>query len=90
LEVASTPKIAAQPETASACATSGDRAALDAADWLNLAGTPTFALMALLTAVIGGGAMDIGMVTMYLLMSAFHAAHWLKLVSSRGSGPRQP
>jgi hypothetical protein len=44
--------------------------------------------MALLTGVMGdGGAMDMahvspmtGMVTMYLLMSAFHASAWLKLV----------
>jgi hypothetical protein len=26
--------------------------------------------------------MDIGMVTMYLLMSVFHSAHWLRLFSS--------
>jgi hypothetical protein len=30
-----------------------------------------------------------GMVPMYLLMSAFHAAPWLKLISSRRSGARQ-
>jgi hypothetical protein len=64
-----------------------------AAEWLCLAATPTFAIMALLTA-LGGGQPDIlcaamhhalpsnGMVLMYLLMSASHAAPWLKLISS--------
>ena len=60
-----------------------------AADWLSLAAAPTFAIMALLT--LAGGAPDMlcsassltGMVPMYLLMSAFHAAPWLKLVSIR-------
>jgi hypothetical protein len=68
---------------------SGNGAALDAADRLSLAATPTFAIMALLTAVLGGRPMDIGMVTMYLLMSAFHSAYWLKLVCSRRSSSRQ-
>jgi hypothetical protein len=31
-----------------------------------------------------------GMVPMYLLMSAFHLAPWLKLVSSRRSGTCRP
>jgi hypothetical protein len=69
--------------------------ALGAAHWLCLAATPTFAIMALLTAVGGGGPHDLfcaaaqeasplsGMVCMYLLMSAFHSAPWLKLVSGR-------
>ncbi len=60
-----------------------------AADWLSLAAAPTFAIMALLT--LAGGAPDMlcsaspltGMVPMYLLMSAFHAAPWLKLLSRR-------
>jgi hypothetical protein len=50
--------------------------------------------MALLTGVLGGGAAETlcsaahvsplsGMVTMYLLMSAFHAAPWLKLIRAR-------
>lgn len=67
-------------------------AARRAAGWLSFAAAPTFAIMALLTGVFGGG--DIcsaaqgawplsGMVPMYLLMSAFHSAPWLKLVSSR-------
>jgi hypothetical protein len=64
-----------------------------AADWLCLAATPTFAIMALLTA-LGGSEPDIlcaamqhasplGMTLMYLLMSAFHAAPWLKLICGR-------
>jgi len=55
------------------------------ADWLSLAAAPTFAAMALLT--IGGGDMLCtmpgmsvlsGMSVMYLLMSFFHVAPWLK------------
>jgi uncharacterized membrane protein YeiH len=66
--------------------------ARSAADWLCLAAAPTFAVMALLTGVFGGVAPDMlcsaasplgGMVPMYLLMSAFHAAPWLKLITRR-------
>lgn len=65
-----------------------------AAQWLCLAASPTFALMALVTAVLGESGMDCmaaqspltGMVPMYLLMSAFHLAPWLKLMSG-GSRP---
>jgi hypothetical protein len=90
--------IATQRETAGACAGSGNAAAIGAADWLSLAAAPTFAIMALLTGVLGGGPLDAlcsaandasplsGMVLMYLLMSAFHSAPWLKLISSRRSG----
>ncbi len=64
---------------------------LGPAEWLSLAAAPTFAVMALLTGVLGGkpdllcaalqGASPLGgMVPMYLLMSAFHLAPWLKLV----------
>jgi hypothetical protein len=74
----------------------GDRVALRAADWLCLAAAPTFAIMAVIAGVCGGGAPDwlcaatrdasplSGMVPMYLLMSAFHSAPWLKLIFSRG------
>ena len=62
-----------------------------AANGLALAASPTFALMALLTGALGGdpaGALCStahvgplsGMAAMYLLMSAFHAAPWLKLI----------
>ncbi|HEV7601392.1 MAG TPA: hypothetical protein VGO49_14215 [Bradyrhizobium sp.] len=67
------------------------------ASWLCLAAAPTFAIMALLTAFPGAGPQDMlcaaaqhasplsGMAAMYWLMSAFHAAPWLKLISSRCS-----
>jgi hypothetical protein len=65
-----------------------------AADWLCLAATPTFAVMALITALSSGepeilcGAMHhaspfSGMIPMYLLMSVFHLAPWLKLICGR-------
>jgi hypothetical protein len=68
-------------------------AAARGAKWLGLAATPTFAMMALLTAALGAGAPSglcsaqdasplTGMVPMYLLMSAFHLAPWLKLIAS--------
>jgi len=65
------------------------------ADWLSLAAAPTFAFMALLTAVPGGSPLGMlcsttagespfsGMVLMYLLMSAFHLGPWLRLIASR-------
>ena len=71
------------------------RGTLGAADCLSLAAAPTFAVMALLTAVLGGGPLAMlcsatpdaspltGMMPMYVLMSAFHAAPWLKLISNR-------
>src|SRR5256885_14119940 len=72
---------------------SGNAAAKGAADFLYLAAAPTFAIMALLTGVLGGAADALcsiagasplgGMVPMYLLMSAFHLAPWLKLISGR-------
>src|SRR5262245_35436163 len=73
-------------------------AARGAADWVCLAAAPTFAIMALLTGVLGGGPQEMlcaaatplsGMVPMYMLMSAFHSGPWLKLISSRRSGARR-
>jgi hypothetical protein len=70
----------------------GNAAALGPADWLCLAAAPTFATMALLTGVFGDGQMAMmcstapgasplnGMAAMYLLMSAFHLAPWLRLI----------
>lgn len=67
--------------------------ALGVADWLCLAAAPTFAIMALITGMSGQGQMNMpcatmhdasplsGMAVMYLLMSAFHLAAWLKLLS---------
>jgi hypothetical protein len=89
--------IVTQRETTGACVGSNAEA-LGAADWLYLAAAPTFAIMALLTGVLGGAPPDMscaaaqhaspltGMVPMYLLMSAFHSAPWLKLISRRRSG----
>ena len=76
----------------------GVTAAVGLAEWLCLGATPAFAIMALLTGALGGSPPDMlcsaaqdaaplsGMVPMYLLMSAFHSAPWLKLVSNRRSG----
>jgi hypothetical protein len=67
---------------------------------LSLAAAPTYATMALLASVLGGGSPNIlcsaahdasplsGMVPMYLLMGVFHLAPWLKLVAGRRSGAR--
>lgn len=73
-------------------------AGLGAAGWLGLAAAPAFAMMALLAGSLGGGSPDMlcsadasplgGMVPMYLLMSAFHSAPWLKLISNRRSAVR--
>jgi hypothetical protein len=64
---------------------------LGASNWLRLAAAPTFAIMALLTAVDGGPKDMVcstmrdaspltGMVAMYVLMSIFHSRPWLKLI----------
>jgi hypothetical protein len=66
---------------------------LGIADWLCLAAAPTFAAMALLACIhTGDGMMSClgadaslltGMPVMYLLMSAFHLAPWLRVISGR-------
>jgi hypothetical protein len=68
---------------------------------LPLAAAPAFALMALLTGIQDSGMPGMlcsaahgawpltGMLPMYLLMSAFHSAPWLKLISSRRCGAGQ-
>jgi hypothetical protein len=72
----------------------GSHAAPGAAGWLGLAAAPTFALMALWTGIFSGqsdmlcmgvqGSSPMsGMTVIYLLMSAFHAAPWLRLISGR-------
>jgi hypothetical protein len=71
----------------------GSDIARRAAGFLHLAAAPTSAAMALVTGVLGGGADMLcsaaapspfsGMLPMYLLMSAFHAAPWLKLIAGR-------
>jgi hypothetical protein len=71
-------------------------AALGVADGLALVAAPAFAIMALISAapanspaamLCGGGqAWPLsGMAVMYLLMSAFHAAPWLRIFSGRRS-----
>ena len=86
---------ATQRGTAAAFTARSKASTLSATDWLALAATPTFAVMALLTGFLGGSQPGLhclsahdasplsGMLTMYLLMSAFHAAPWLKLVFNR-------
>ncbi|QPC91990.1 hypothetical protein [Mesorhizobium sp. INR15] len=67
---------------------------LGMADMLCLAAAPTFAVMALVSALDGDAAMTCmgtplttlpltGMTVMYLLMSAFHLAPWLRVISGR-------
>lgn len=63
------------------------------ADWLCLAAAPTFALMALFNCIQNGDAAILcmganaspltSMPVMYLLMSAFHLAPWLRVMSGR-------
>jgi hypothetical protein len=71
-------------------------------NWLCLAAAPTFAIMALLTAFLRSGPPDMlcaaaqhasplnSMAAMYWLMSAFHSAPWLKLISRRCSSAKSP
>jgi hypothetical protein len=77
------------------------RLAAAAADWVCFAAAPTFAIMALLTVVLGGGPQDMlcsaaphasplsGMLWMYILMSAFHSPPWLKLIPNWQSAAHQ-
>lgn len=69
---------------------------VDPADWLSLAATPTFAIMAMLTG-LASGPMDklcgfglasplSGMALMYGLMSVFHSPPWLRLIRSLREG----
>ena len=72
----------------------GGAASSGPAGWLGLAAAPTFAIMALWTGLFSGqpdmlcmamqGSSPMsGMTLMYLLMSLFHTAPWLRLISSR-------
>ena len=83
------------PHDVETCAGS---AATGAAGWLGLAAAPTFAIMALwngffsgqpdmLCMAMQGSSPMNGVTVMYLLMSAFHAAPWLRLISTRRACP---
>ena len=72
----------------------GPASARVAAEWLGLAAAPSFAAMALMTVALGGGAEPLcsahgslmnGMAPMYLMMSAFHAGPWLRLIAGSRS-----
>ena len=82
----------ALPAVAERASLSRRQPAPGAADWLRLAAAPTFATMALLTGVLGGGPLETlcsaasplnGRVAMYVLMSVFHLSPWLKLISGQ-------
>jgi hypothetical protein len=76
-------------------------AALRVAAWLKLAAAPSYGFMALFTAVFGESPQDMlcmamhhasplngmigSMAWMYMLMSMFHSAPWLKLIAGRNS-----
>jgi hypothetical protein len=75
-------------------------AVLGLVDWLRLAAAPSYAFMAIFIAVFGESPKDMlcmgmhhasplsGMAWMYVLMSAFHAAPWLKLIAAQQSAAR--
>jgi len=79
-------------------------AALGLAEWLRLAAAPSYAIMALITAIFGESPKDMlcmamhhasplsgmagSMAWMYVLMTVFHSAPWLKLIASFASTGR--
>ena len=89
--------MAIRSEAAGAFAGRANATAFSAGNWLSLAAAPTFAIIGLMTA-FGGGSQDMlclamrdtsplsGMVPMYVLMSAFHSAPWLKLIAGQRNG----
>ncbi|HWL55833.1 MAG TPA: hypothetical protein VNQ78_04055 [Paracoccus sp. (in: a-proteobacteria)] len=70
--------------------------AKDYAGWLSLAASPSFAVMAVMSALDGGGlclsapgsSPLSGMTGMYLLMSVFHLPPWLRLIARLAGSPR--
>jgi hypothetical protein len=87
------------PEPVTNC---GTLAARSATDWLTLGAAPTFAAMAALTGLAGGGAhatlciaapgasVLTAMAPMYGLMSVFHLAPWLRFIAGRrADGPSE-
>jgi hypothetical protein len=91
----------AEEQPAGGSAESANAGPLRAANSLQLAAAPAFAIMALLTAVGGDSPSSVlcgrpgsmsplsGMVVMYLLMSVFHSARWLELIRRDSLGLRQ-
>ena len=90
----------ANPAGGAGCGDEGDAAASGMAGRLCLAAAPTFAIMSLMTGVLGRAPTDVlcsaghgsplgGMVLMYVLMSLFHLPPWLKLAfpAARGRAP---
>ena len=76
--------------TTSPPASTGTPRARDAAGWLALAASPTYALMAWIAATdaspiafCASGSSIHRMTGMYILMSVFHLSPWLKLASAR-------
>ena len=83
--------IAAENESETPRAKDGKVGPLGAAQCLNLAAAPIFAVMALGTGFLGGdpanmncsGASPLNsMAVMYVMMSAIHLAPWLKLIAN--------
>lgn len=88
-----------KPDQLGGAAESGGVPARCVGRWLSLAAAPTFAIMALATALWGTGQDVPGMpmrgssamspmALMYLLMGIFHAPAWLKLTVGRRRGAR--
>ena len=84
------------PHDVETCAEGGN-ATPGVARWLGLVAAPTFAIMALwnglfsgqpdmLCMAMQGSSPMSGMTIMYLLMSAFHSAPWVKLIAGPRSG----
>lgn len=78
---------------------SSPRPSVDSAGRLGLAATPTFALMAWVSAVGSSGMTMCSasafaplneMALMYALMSLFHLSPWMKLLSARSQRPHTP
>src|SRR5207244_10878809 len=86
--------IAAENESETPRAKDGKVGPLGAAQCLNLAAAPIFAVMALGTGLLGGGPANMNcpgasplnsMAVMYVMMSAVHLAPWMKLIANYGT-----